>query len=87
MNTPNQDVRAQVMNEIMTTVRLAEESGLDGYAEARRVYPAVPTGVISEAWARFDLARDEAWWLQAERTIEGEIIQRAIAAKPEGGEA
>jgi hypothetical protein len=81
------NIREQVMDEIMTTIRTAEDAGQDGCAEARRVYPAVPAGIISEAYARVDLARDEAWWVGVERTIEGEIIQRAIAAKPKGGDA
>lgn len=85
MSPPNLNIRAHVMNEIMTTIRTAEDAGQDGYAEARRVYPAVPAGVISEAYARADLARDEAWWVSVERTIEGEIIRRAIVGPNEGG--
>ncbi|WP_029074473.1 hypothetical protein [Kaistia adipata] len=87
MSAPNLNIRAQVMDEIMTTIRTAEDAGQDGYAEARRVYPAVPTSVIAEAWARVGHDRDEAWWASVERTIEGEIIQRAISAPSKGGEA
>lgn len=87
MSAPNLNIRAQVMAEIMTTIREAEDAGQDGYAEARRVYPAVPTSVIAEAWARVGSDRDEAWWASVERTIEGEVIRRAIAGPDDGGAA
>lgn len=77
----NLAVRHEVMERIIDVIRNAEEQGDErGVDAARRAFPGTPESVFWEAWAVHDWRKTEAWWDVVERTIEGEVIDRAIAA-------
>lgn len=73
------DTRKQVMAEIIGVIREVNDRGADGFKVAQSVFPAVPTAVIAEAWCEAESEATEAWWQTVERTIEGEVIRRAIS--------
>lgn len=71
--------REQVMHEIATVIRQAQDSGQgDGIAVARSRFPGTPDMILYEAWTNVDLARSEEWWAAVERTIDGEVIRQSI---------
>ncbi len=58
----------------------ADEQGRDIVEAAKAAFPGTLEDVIWGAWVEFDNARPEAWWQQVERTIDGEIIRRALTS-------
>ncbi|MBX3543758.1 hypothetical protein [Chelatococcus sp.] len=73
------DIRKQVIAEIIQVMEQAHERGEDVWKAAEAAFPGTPIGVITEAWVEFDHAEQERWWQSLEKTIEGEIIKNAIA--------
>lgn len=72
--------REQVMHEIATVIRQAQDAGMgDGVAVARTTFPGTPDTVLYEAWMNVDMARTDEWWTAVERTIDGEVIRNSIA--------
>ncbi|NJL06978.1 MAG: hypothetical protein HC900_00970 [Methylacidiphilales bacterium] len=82
--TSSNIIRKEVMAAIINVIAEAESQGKDGVTAARAAFPGTPEGVLWEAWAEHDTAKIEQWWKAVERTIDGEIIRNALAAKPEG---
>ena len=73
----------QVMAALVETGRTCRDAGLDVLKGLERAYPGTPMDVLVEAWMKVDDEATEAWWQQVERTIDGEVITRAI--KSAGG--
>jgi hypothetical protein len=79
------DIRTQVTAAIADVIREAEAHGRDGFLAASRAFPGAPGSVIAEVWTGVDLERNEAWWQSVERTIDGELVKRAIATAGQAG--
>lgn len=78
-------IRKEVMAEIVRTMAEAQQRGDDAMDAARRAFPGIPGMVLGEAYSELAMTEEEAWWTLVEKTIEGELIHRAIAAaNPEG---
>lgn len=75
----NQEIRAQVLATIADVIRQARAEGKDGVAAARAAFPGTPDLVIYEADTAVDFDEVENWWGSVERTINGELVARAIA--------
>lgn len=70
--------RDEVMAHLVDFMLQAKSEGRDGYARAREVFRDVPSMVLGEAWAAAEMQNAETWWKGVERTIESEVIARAI---------
>jgi hypothetical protein len=81
----NNTIREQVMAQIIAAMVEAEENGRDAINAARATFPGTPDGVLYEARAEMDLQQEEAWWQSIEKTIDGEVIRRALGAPEDGG--
>ena len=73
------DVRKQVMAQIVAFMARAEAGGMDPYRAAKHAFPGTPASVLGEACAELDHEHTEAWWQSIEKTIDGEVITRALA--------
>jgi hypothetical protein len=73
-------VRKQVEEQIIEVIREAEEQGFDGVTAAMRTFPGIPETVVWGAWSVLESRKVEGWWQQVERTIDGEIIRRALSS-------
>lgn len=74
------DIRQEVRARIIETMAAARSHGIDDIAAARRAFPGTPDSVLWACWADLDAAAEEAWWHSIEKTIDGEIVERALAA-------
>lgn len=72
--------RKEVIDELAKVAAEAMERGEDGMKAVEAM--GVPTEVAVQAWLIADQAKTERWWKEVERTIDGEVIRKAI-----GGEA
>ena len=72
--------RDEVLDELAKVAAEAEERGEDGLSAVEAM--GVPTEVAVAAWRIAENAKTERWWQTIERTIEGEVVRKAI-----GGEA
>lgn len=63
--------RADVMRD-------GDYRGVDPWRAAETAFPGTPTDVIAAAWVDYEDRKTEAWWQQVEKTIDGEIIRRAL---------
>ncbi|MBX3536552.1 MAG: hypothetical protein KF735_02845 [Chelatococcus sp.] len=79
MSEARNDIRRQVVAQIIGVMEKAEAAGKDVWEAAEAAFPGTPIGVITDAWLDFDSASEERWWQSLEKTIEGEIIRNAIA--------
>jgi len=82
------DVRKQVMATVIEVCADAQAQGLDGWKAIKDAFPGIPTEVIAEAYVECNARETEVWWKQVERTIDVEVLHRAIAAgggKNDGG--
>jgi hypothetical protein len=70
------------LGEIVRVIEEAENHGLNGRQAAREMFPTAPDIVITEAWLEWEYAQTEAWWQSVERTIEGQVLRRAIISTP-----
>lgn len=73
-----QEIRDQVIGQIMQVMLAARERGQDEMAVARNTFHGTPDGVLWEAWIKIDSDEQNAWWSAVEKTIDGEIIRRAL---------
>lgn len=79
--------REQLERELLATMcRHLKEAKAGGsinlHDELEKAFPDVPDLVRFEAVVEFESEEVEAWWETLEKTIDGEILRRAIA-KPE----
>ncbi|MEF2551331.1 hypothetical protein VQ042_08125 [Aurantimonas sp. A2-1-M11] len=72
--------RKEILDELAKIAAEAMARGEDGWKAL--VLMGVPVSVATEAWLIADEAKTESWWQKVERTIDGEIIRKAI-----GGDA
>lgn len=78
------EIRRQAMASIIEAMAEAEAQGQDAFAAGRRMFSEVPIEIIAEASVEIDARKVEAWWQSVEKTIDGEIIRRAIGGPAEG---
>jgi hypothetical protein len=71
------EIRKQVLERIIEVLRDAEDQG--GISAAAAAFPGTPETVLWEAWCELDYRRTQAWWQAVEKTIDGELVRRAIA--------
>ena len=71
-------IRAEVMETFKDVFRQAGDDN-ERMAAARAAFPGTPEVVLIEAMLDVDSERLEAWWQTVERTIDGELVKRAIA--------
>lgn len=76
-------IRKQVLAQLVAYMATAQAEGCDPYSAAEEAFPGTPVAVLGEAWAELDCLNVEAWWQTIEKTIDAELIVRALAA-PEG---
>jgi hypothetical protein len=77
--------RQAVIAEIVKVMVAAKARGEKEMDAAKAAFPGTPDTVLWEAWCDLDMAETEAWWESVERTIDGELVRRAIASAHEGG--
>lgn len=71
--------REEVMAELVAIAREGMALGASAPSYLMEKFPDLPEVVATEAWMRAEAADVEAWWRSVERTIDGEIIRRALA--------
>lgn len=79
--------REQLERELLATMcrhlkEVKARSSIDLYDELEKAFPSVPDLVRWEAIAQFEFKEIDCWWETLEKTIDGEILRRAIG-KPE----
>lgn len=77
--------REKLKREVLATIindlrQASKETGREHWRIASDLFPDVPHGVVTEACLELDDEAENAWWDQMERTIDGEVIRRAIEA-------
>lgn len=82
----NSDIRKQVLAQIIDVMASADAVGQDTVKAAEFAFPGTPSDVIYAAWVEFESAKTEAWWQTIERTIDSEVIRRALAPSDGGAE-
>jgi hypothetical protein len=75
-------IQGRVFAELVRVCREATAQGRDGLQAIYAAFPGVPGLVAGEAWAEAQEEDAEAWWNTVEKTIDAEVIPKAI-----GGEA
>lgn len=81
--TDRRRLEKEVLATIVQHLEAAKLEGRDPWDEVKRAFPDVPTGVQAAACLELDMQKEEAWWQGLERTIEVEVIRKAIGG-PEG---
>lgn len=80
--------RNQIKKEVLATIcqhlRTAMAEGKNPWGEVDLAFPSVPMDVRYEAVVIVENEETEAWWDSLEKTIDGEILNRALAG---GGNA
>jgi hypothetical protein len=79
------DKREAVIAEIVKVMAAAKARGEDEMKAARATFPGAPEWVLLDALIRAEADEVEKWWESVERTIDGELVRRAIASAHEGG--
>lgn len=69
--------REEVLAGVVEIMRAAKAEGRDGWKEAQA--RGVPTSVIAEAFVVLDYEDVDAWFESIRRTVDAELITRAIA--------
>lgn len=78
------EIRAAVIGQLVAVMKDAEAQGCNAMLSAQETYPDVPYLVVLEAWLQVDADKTDAWWRSIEKTIDGEIVRRALT---DGGAA
>jgi hypothetical protein len=77
------ETRKAVLAEIISVMSAAKARGEDEMAAARATFPGTPEPVLWSAWCDLDDAEVEKWWDSVERTVDAEVIRKAIASAGE----
>ncbi|MEQ9347735.1 MAG: hypothetical protein RIG26_14945 [Thalassospira sp.] len=77
------NIRKEVMAHFVEIAENAEKSGLGGLDVLRKQFPDVPVSILAEAATEAWMNADEAWWQKVEKTIDDEIIKKALEGKGE----
>lgn len=72
------ETKAAVLQAMEEVGRSAHAAGMDAFKAIADTFPDAPTDVHVEAWLAVDGEATEAWWEQVERTIDAEVVRRAI---------
>ncbi|WP_203566180.1 hypothetical protein [Aurantimonas aggregata] len=68
-----------MLDELAKVAAEAMARGEDGMKAVEDM--GVPTSIAAEAWVIADRAEAKRWWQRVERTIDGEVIRKAIGGK------
>lgn len=79
MSTLPDNIREQVMAQIITTMEQAIAAGRDPMEAAEAAYPGTPSEVLCRAEMEVEDRGTEAWWRNIEKSIDSAVIQAAIA--------
>jgi hypothetical protein len=71
-------IREQVIAALVETYAQAKAQGLDGWRAVQTAFPGKPPEVIAEAMLAAEDEATAAWWASVERTIDAQIIGKAI---------
>lgn len=71
-------IREQVMAKLVETYQQAVAQGLDGWRAIEAAFPGTPVEVVAEAMLAAEDEVTAAWWASVERTIDAQIIGKAI---------
>ncbi len=74
MSTTRDEVRAAIMD----VMQAAEDQGLDKDDAARQAFPGLQDMILAECRVLLRQRQRNAWWAAVERTIDGDVIRRAI---------
>lgn len=77
------EIREQVVGQMVAVGLEASKNGKDPWAAIESTFPGTPADVIADAWVKVSDGETEAWWNSVEKTIDGEIIRRAIVSVAE----
>jgi hypothetical protein len=80
----NSSIREQVMEQIIDVMTAAKAQGRKPFYAAQEAFPGTPDLVHWEAETALDMRELEGWWQQIERTIDGEVIRRALGSPGKG---
>lgn len=72
-------IRDEIMAELVSAAREGMALGAAMPRYVMEKFPGTPEIVATEAWMKAEAADVETWWKSVERTIDGEIIRRALA--------
>ena len=72
------DIRKQIMAQIIAVIDQAEAQGQNSIAVAKARFAGTPDSVIYDAWSQWSIAQEDAWWQSMEKTIDGEIVRKAL---------
>ena len=75
------ETKAAVLTELAEQARIAKKRGQNAYSLLRVQNPDVPESIIAEAWTQMESDEEEAWWDSIEKTIDGELVKRAISGQ------
>lgn len=81
MRSSRENIREQVMAQIITTMEQAIAEGRDPMEVAEAAYPGTPDTVLFLAMADAEDRRTEAWWRNIENSIDSAFIRAALAAQ------
>ena len=73
-------VREEVMATVIEVCVDAQAQGLDGWKAIEAAFPGIPAEVTAEAFMECEDRKTKAWWEQVERTVNVEVLHRAITA-------
>tara|TARA_R110000803_G_scaffold96261_1_gene164371 strand:- start:798 stop:1040 length:243 start_codon:yes stop_codon:yes gene_type:complete len=77
------NIRKEVMAHFVEIAENAEKSGADGLVTLQKQFPDVPVSILAEASVEATMNADEAWWQQIEKTIDVEMMKKALEGKGE----
>lgn len=75
------ETKAAVLSAMAEIGRAAKLDGEDAWAAIAKAVPGAPADVITEAYLAVEDEASAAWWEQVEKTIDGEVVRRAIDIK------
>jgi hypothetical protein len=79
------ETRKAVLAEIVKVMAAAKARGDDEMKAARETFPGTPEWVLLDALVRAEADEVERWWQSVERTVDAEVIRKAIAGAGEAG--
>ncbi|NVM41945.1 hypothetical protein HWX16_16580 [Ochrobactrum intermedium] len=74
------ETKEAVINEVAKVAYQAIKSGRDPHKVVREKFPDIPDMVHIDGIVRAEMQAEDEWWEKVEKTIDGEIVRRAIAS-------
>jgi hypothetical protein len=72
--------REAVIAEVARVMARADAEGKSKILAAREAFPGIPMAVVAEANAVLSRQAEADWWAGIEKTIDGEIVRRALTS-------